>query len=136
MLKALLVTFILSSSVSLLFSHNLIDFFKYFFFVTVLQIIIFNVYKSVLQLFAEKIKNERIKEFSKQGMEISCPCYLSKKMFIPIELNGDNSFNCLECKKDVSVEVTAKTFLKTEMINLDDSEAELIKAYKEIQDKE
>lgn len=68
-------------------------------------------------------------------MEITCPCYLSKKMFIPVTLNGDNSFNCLECKRDVSVEVSCKAFMKTDMINLDEGHADLLKAYKEIQEK-
>ena len=135
-LKPLLLTLVLSSSVSLLIAGDLYSFLKYFFVVTVLQIILYNAYKTVVSLFAEKIKNERIKEFSKQGLEVTCPCYLSKKMFVPIELGADNSFNCLECKKDVSVEVKASTFMKTDMINLDQTESDLIKAYKEIQEKE
>lgn len=134
-LKPILITVVISSSISLIYSSSILNFLKYFFFVTVSQIILYNVYKNLVELIAEKIKNERIKEFTKQGIEVSCPCYLNNKMFVPIELGVDNNFNCLECKKDFSVEINAKTFLKTEMIDLDVAETDLIKAYKEIQEK-
>jgi hypothetical protein len=135
-LKPILITTLISSSIAFLYSSDLLTFTKYFFFVTITQIILYNIYKNLIELFTEKIKNERIKEFTKQGIEISCPCYLNKKMFVPIELGVDNSFNCLECKKDVSVEINTKTFLKTEMIDLDVAETDLIKAYKQIQEKQ
>lgn len=135
LLKPIFVTTLISSSVSLLFCENILGFFKYFFFVTISQIILFNLYRNLMEVFAEKIKNERIKEFSKQGLEVTCPCYMSKKMFIPIELGTDNSFNCLECKKDVAVEINANCYLKTDVINLDSAEVEFIKKYKEVQEK-
>lgn len=135
-IKPLLITSSISSSIALLYSTSFLDFSKYFFFASIIQIISYNVYKNLIELFTEKIKNERIKEFSKQGMEITCPCYLNKRMFIPVELGADNAFNCLECRKDISVEINAKTYLKTEMIDLDAAETGLVKAYKEIQDKE
>lgn len=134
-LKPLLITSLISSSVAFLFSSNFLEFSKYFFVTSVCQIILYNVYKNVVEIFTEKIRNERIKEYSKQGIDISCPCHLNKKLFVPIELGADNSFKCLECKKDVSVEINAKTFLKTEMIDLDSAENEIIKAYREIQEK-
>ena len=62
-LKPLLITSVISSAVALLYSSSLLDFIKYFFFVTVAQIICYNVYKNLIELFTEKIKNERIKEF-------------------------------------------------------------------------
>jgi hypothetical protein len=86
-----------------------------------------------MQLFAEKIKNERIKEYTKQGMEITCPCYLDKKMLLPIDLNSVNNFKCLECSKDFTVDITAKTFLKTESIDLDKADAAFIEVVKKIQ---
>jgi hypothetical protein len=82
-----------------------------------------------------KLQVEKIKEFSKQGMEVKCPCYLEKKMFVPIDLNGVNVFDCKECEKSISVEINTKTFMQTDMINLDKADENLIKAYKLIQDK-
>lgn len=134
-LKSLLITVLISSSLSLLCSSTVLEFFKYFIIFTIIQVICYNLYNKIDNFFFEKLKNERIKEFSKQGIELSCPCYLNKKMFIPIQLGADNSFKCLECDKNVSVEVNAKTFLKTEMIDLDEAGNEIIKAYKDIQEK-
>jgi hypothetical protein len=135
-LKPISILFIVSSSVSFLLCTDTLHFFKIFIFSTIAQIIGYNFYLKIAEIFIEKIKNERIKEFSKQGLEVTCPCYLSKKMFVPIELNAANSFNCAECSKEVSVEVTASTFMKTDMINLENADAALIEVYKKIQETE
>jgi hypothetical protein len=100
-----------------------------------MQIIFYNVYKNIIEYFALKLQVEKLKEFSKQGMEVKCPCYLEKKMFVPIDLNEVNVFNCKECDKSISVDITAKTFMQTDMIDLDKADENLIKAYKLIQDK-
>jgi len=115
------------------FGDSTFNIIKLFVLASVVQFIVYNAYKQFLILYAEKIKNERIKEFSKQGMDITCPCYLEKKMFIPIELNGINSFNCIECKKDCTVQLIAKTYNKTEVIDLEEADAALTEVYKQIQ---
>lgn len=136
-MKVLLISFlelsVLSSVFSLAFCNDYISFIKYFIVFSVIQLIIYNLYKSILELFAERIKNERIKEYSKQGMEVSCPCYMEKKMFLPLELNASNTFNCLECKKDFSVDITARAFLQTDTIDLEKADAAFIEAYNKIQ---
>ena len=62
----------------------------------------------------KKLENERIKEFSLQGMEVSCPCSLKKVEFVPIILNTNNNYKCNHCQKNISVYVTAETALVTE----------------------
>jgi hypothetical protein len=135
-LKPASILCVVSSSISFLFCKDSIDFLKIFFFTTVAQVICYNLYLKIAEIVIEKIKNERIKEFSKQGLEVTCPCYLSKKMFVPIELNAVNSFNCAECSKEVAVEISTSTFLKTDMINLENADAALIEVYKKIQETE
>jgi len=130
------ILFSISTGFALPFSSDLISFSKYFVCFTVIQIIGYNVYKKYIQLNLEKIKNDRIREFSKQGLEIKCPCHLNKTMFVPITLNQDNAFKCGECSKNVSVEVSARTFLETEIVNLEAADAALIEAYKKIQQEE
>ena len=117
----------------MVFSNNTLDFLKGFLLASLIQIILYNVYKNIIEFFALKLKVEKIKEFSKQGMEVKCPCYLEKKMFVPIDLNDVNIFNCKECDKSISVDITAKTFMQTDMIDLDKADENLIKAYKHIQ---
>jgi len=69
-----------------------------------------------VELKNKKLENERIREFSLQGLEVTCPCSLKKTEFIPIVLNTNNSYKCDHCQKNVSVYVTAETALVTETI--------------------
>lgn len=133
MIKPLLILTLISSSLALLFSDNIITFLKYFIVFDVAQVILYNVYKKIVELFVFKLQNEKIKELSKQGMELKCPCYLEKNMFVPINLNAPNSFKCNECNKNIIVDLTAKTFLQTEMIDLEKADENFIKAYNKIQ---
>jgi hypothetical protein len=133
MIKPILILSTISTSLSLVFSNDIVSFIKYFIFFDILQVIIYNIYKNIIELFAVKLQNEKIKELSKQGIELKCPCYLEKSMFLPISLEGPNSFSCLECKKNIIVDVTAKTFLQTEMIDLEKADENFIKAYNKIQ---
>lgn len=132
-LKPILILFSVSAVFALSFSDGWISFLKVFVLSCIIQVIIYNIYKHIIFLSAERIKNDRIKEFSKQGLEVTCPCYLEKKMFVPIELNTTNSFNCVECKKDCVVQITAKSFNKTDIIDLDGADAALIEVYKKLQ---
>jgi len=134
MLKPILILCVISTVSSLIFSNNILDFLKGFVLASLIQIIVYNVYKNIIEYLAIRLQVEKIKEFSKQGMEIKCPCYLEKKMFVPIDLNGPNIFDCKECDKSISVDITAKSFMQTDMIDLDKADENLIKAYKHIQD--
>lgn len=134
MLKPIIILCVISTVSSLLFYNTLLDFIKGFILATLIQIIFYNVYKNVIEFLAVRIQVEKLKEFSKQGMEIKCPCYMEKKMFVPIDLNNTNTFNCKECDKSVSVEVSTRTFMQTDMIDLDKADESLIKAYKKIQE--
>lgn len=132
----LLTLFSVSTLVSLPFSNDLVSFSKAFICVTIGQIICYNLYRKFLEIKLEKIKNERIKEYSKQGLDINCPCHLNVPMFVPITLNQKNSFKCGECKKNISVDITAKSFLETEIIDLDAADAAFVEVYKKIQGNE
>jgi len=72
-----------------------------------------NVY---IELRNKKLENERIKEFSLQGLEVTCPCTLKKTEFIPIVLNTNNSYKCDHCQKNISVYISTETALMTETI--------------------
>jgi len=85
----------------------------------VTQIIIYRVYVQIVQLLAERMLNERIKEYSKQGVDTVCPCARAMKHFIPIQLNTDNFYKCQDCDKNIAVNVEVKTFLETVPLDLD-----------------
>lgn len=97
--------------VSLLYSVPLgiiLQFGVYYAFVTALD--------AYVTLRNKKLENERIKEFSLQGMEVTCPCALKKTEFVPIVLNTNNSYKCNTCQKNISVYVVPETALITETI--------------------
>ena len=86
----------------------------------ILQFGIYYAFISILNVYVElqnkKLENERIKEFSLQGLEVICPCSLKKTEFIPIVLNTNNTYKCDFCQKNVSVYITPETALITETL--------------------
>jgi hypothetical protein len=120
-LKSLVTLFAISGTLSFAFSSNLQSFAKVFLFTTLMQILFYNIYRTIVTFLMSKMDLEKIKELSMQGCELSCPCDKTIKNFIPIRLNQDNSYKCLECNKNVKVDLEFKSFLQTEPINLEKS---------------
>jgi hypothetical protein len=82
---------------------------------------VFNyIYETIFNAFValqnKKLENERIKEFTMQGIEVECPCSRKVKDFVPIRLNTSNKYKCKECQKLISVYITPSTALTTEPI--------------------
>ena len=86
----------------------IIQFGAYYAFITALS--------AYIELKNKKLENERIKEFSLQGLEVTCPCSLKKTEFVPIVLNTNNNYKCDYCQKNVSVYIATETALVTETI--------------------
>jgi hypothetical protein len=124
---------VISTTMALPFSDNGVQFLKYFLVCSVLQVILSRIYYNIVAFFFEKIKNERLKEYSKQGVEVTCPCFKEKKFLLPIKLQEDNAFSCIECKKDFSVDVSVRSFLQTDPIDIEKADAAFIEAVKKIQ---
>jgi hypothetical protein len=85
-----------------------------------LQFVGYNAFYSALDAYLaiknKALENERIKEFSYQGLEVACPCYKKHIDFVPVRLNTSNYYKCGECKKNVSVIIAAETAITTEPI--------------------
>ena len=113
----------LSSCVAFAFSDNVWSFARAFAITAIVQIVAYNIYRQIVVLLAEKLANDRISEYSKQGVEVTCPCSRAIKNLIPIQLNTDNSYKCLDCSRNVTVNVEVKTFLETQPVDLDKSTA-------------
>ena len=134
LVKSLLVLLLVSLGLSLPFSHSVVEGVKYFIFFSILQVVAYNLYQYTVSYFNGKLLNERIREYSKQGIETNCPCHKNIKVFLPIRLDRDNSYKCLECSKNVAVKLEVKTFMTTEAIDLDSTDERLIEAVKKIKD--
>lgn len=73
-----------------------------------------NALKAFVALKNKKLENERIKELTFQGLEVTCPCHKRVTDFVPIRLNTANYYKCRECSKSISVYINAETAVVTE----------------------
>lgn len=73
-----------------------------------------NVLNTIVALKNKKLENERIKEFSYQGLEVKCPCFKRHSDIVPIRLNTSNYYKCGACGKSISVLINPETALVTE----------------------
>lgn len=127
--KSILPLVVISLCVSLFFIDNLKQAISVFFVASFLQIILYNIYKQILQFFAVKLENERLSEFSKQSVEVVCPCARGVKHLIPIQLDVDNSYVCLDCNKNVTVKLDVNTYLETIPVDTNQKIADIIKKF-------
>lgn len=132
--RSLLVLITLSTCAAFAFSGDAWGFARVFTIASITQVVLYNIYRQVM-LFAEKIVNDRISEYTKQGVEVTCPCSRAIKNLIPIQLNADNSYKCLDCARNVTVNVEVKTFLETQPVDLDKSTAAFDAVYTEVTEK-
>lgn len=124
LVKSLLILFSVSASVAGCFYLLSLPFFPVFGLATIFQIFVYNLFsnwrKQRAEIEFETIQNERIKEFSKQGIECICPdenC--AAKTYVPIRLDLENKYECPKCKKSVKVYIGSKTFLETTPVSDD-----------------
>ena len=133
--RSLLVLITLSLCAAFAFSSDVWGFARVFTIASIIQVVLYNVYRQIVALFAEKLFNDRISEYTKQGVEVTCPCSRAIKNLIPIQLNTDNSYKCLDCARNVTVNVEVKTFLETQPVDLDKSTAAFDAVYTEVTEK-
>jgi len=124
LVKSLIILFSVSASVAGCFYLLNLPFWPVFGLSSIFQIFIFNLFstwkKQKAAIEFELIQNERIKEYSKQGIECICPdenC--AAKTFVPIQLDKENRYECPNCKKNIKVYIGSKTFLETTPVSDD-----------------
>jgi hypothetical protein len=132
LLKSIGALCAISSCIALLFSNNVLDFFKYFASATLIQVILYQIYVKLLKAYYDFLNYKKLEQYNQQGVEITCPCYREKKALIPIKLNQVNDYKCLDCNKNVSVNVDVKTFLATEPLDGEATDLALLKAVEAI----
>jgi len=115
-----LALFAISTLFSAFFHYFGVNYFIGFLVGTVLQIFAFSTFNTALTAYValknKKLENERIKEFSYQGLDVVCPCYKKVADFVPVKLNTQNYYKCKECNKTVSIQLTCDTAITTEPI--------------------
>lgn len=131
-IKSITTLLMLGVASAFIFSNEHFAFWKALVVSLVLQIVLYRVYVQVVAFFAERLINDRIREYSNQGIETACPCDRAIKHMIPIRLNADNSYKCFDCNRNVTVAVDVKSFLETSPLDLDKSDAALNVVYDKV----
>jgi len=132
LLKSIGTLFTVSTCIALAFTNNIFDFLKYFGVATLIQIILYQIYVRILKAYYDFLSYKKLEQYNQQGVEITCPCYREKKALIPIKLNQVNDYKCLDCNKNVSVNVDVRTFLATEPLDGEATDLALLKALQAI----
>lgn len=123
-LRPLLILFLVSASISGCFFLLGFPFWPVFGLSSIFQIFGYNLFnkwvKQKAEIEFESITNERIKEFSKMGLDSTCPnenC--GHKAFVPIRLDEENIYKCPKCNNLIKVLIGAKSFLTTTPLDED-----------------
>ena len=76
--------------------------------------------KSKMEVEFRHLENERIKAFSEQGLDVTCPVESCNTVtFVPIIVNYDNEYECPKCNAEIKIYLGTKCFLKTTPIKDD-----------------
>lgn len=105
-----------------------------------LQIIIGSTMNNYLQATAalemEKQLTQRISDAAKQTLKLKCPCTNMVEQIVPIRLDEPNFYKCINCEKNISVNLQAATALMTDIINIDATHDQMVKALSTIKEEE
>lgn len=120
-IRSLAITLVISSVVSVVFWSTGSDYIKPFVLTTVIQFAGFWLINSWLRnkhmIESKHLENERIKEFSKQGVEVECS-YCKATNLVPVRFDIDNDFECINCSKPNAVYVGVTVTQKTTPLNV------------------
>lgn len=119
--RSIVITLAVSFIVSLVFWSTGSDYIKPFILTTVGQFTIFWLINNWLRnkhlIENKQLENERIKEFSKQGVEVECS-YCKTPNLIPVRFDIDNDFECVNCEKHNAVYIGVTVTQKTTPLNV------------------
>lgn len=105
-----------------------------------LQIIIGSTMNNYLQATAalemEKQLTQRISDAAKQTLKLKCPCTNMVEQIVPVRLDEPNFYKCINCEKNISINLQAATALMTDIINIDATHDQMVKALSTIKEEE
>ena len=130
-IKSLTVLGLVSTVVSACFYTDVYSFLRYFSITTFIQIVVYNVYVTLVMMLHDYNENTRLAELSKQVVDIKCPCPKGISQVVPVSLNEPTSYKCQECTRSVVAMTDVKAFLSTEPVDVDHGNTLLEKIYNE-----
>lgn len=120
-IKSLTITVTVSLLVGLVFWATGYDYVKPIILTMVGQFAVFWLFNTWLRkqhmIQTNKLENERIKEFSKQAVDVECS-YCKSTNLIPVRFDVDNDFECTNCGKPNAVYIGVTVTQKTTPLNV------------------
>ena len=120
-IRSLLLTGVIASIVGATFWSLDEGFLKPFVLTIILQFIGFWMFNTItqriFQVKEKRLDNERIAEFSKQGVEVEC-AYCKTTNLVPVRFDIDNDFACVNCDKPNAIYIGVTVTQKTTPLNV------------------
>lgn len=79
----------------------------------------------------EKQLTQRIADAAKQTLKLKCPCTKMAEQIVPIRMDEPNFYKCINCDKNINVELNARTVMMTDVVDVDATHNQVIKAMAE-----
>jgi len=120
-IRSLVITSLISATIAGTFWSLDQTFIKPFILSFILQFIGFWLFNTCAEYFysikARQLENDRIIEFSKQGISVNC-AYCSTENLIPVRFDDNNDFLCTNCDKNNAVYIGVTVTQKTSPLNV------------------
>lgn len=120
-LRSIAITTTLAALVGLVFWSISGEFIKPFVLTIIIQFVLFWIFNTcssyIYELKATALENERIAEFTKQGIEVGCS-YCRSVNLIPVRFDEGNDFTCINCDKENAVYIGITVTQKTTPLNV------------------
>lgn len=98
----------------------------------IIGMILNNHYRFVAAIEMEQQLTQRIADSARQTLKLKCPCTKNIEQMVPINLNDINVYKCLNCDKGINVDISAKTALITEIVDINATHDQVINAMSNI----
>lgn len=87
-------------------------------------------------LHLENIKLRQLEETAKQTLKLRCPCTNNVEQLVPIRLDQQNFYKCINCQKNINVALTAKTAMMTDIVDINATHNDIAKALADVTEDE
>lgn len=74
---------------------------------------------------------QRIADAAKQTLKLKCPCTKMAEQIVPIRMDQPNFYKCINCDKNINVELNARTVMMTDVVDVDATHSQVVKAMAE-----
>jgi uncharacterized membrane protein YeaQ/YmgE (transglycosylase-associated protein family) len=119
--RSLLITGAIAGIVGSTFWSLDQGFLKPFILTIIIQFVGFWMFNTISQhiynIKQKQLENERIAEFTKQGVEVEC-AYCKTTNLVPVRFDLDNDFECVNCEKPNAIYIGVTVTQKTTPLNV------------------